>query len=474
LMQRLLQRRVPIDGIGFQGHFDARFAPSLEELVVNFQRFAELGLSVNVSELDVQVAALGGTRAYRLAVQKQIYQRVAAACAQVEACEGVTTWGFSDAHSWIDATFGPDDPLLFDDSYQKKPAYFGYVDGWLGVPLEDASLEPNLIGNSTLEAGLDGWSALGSATLSSELSVAHSGLRSARASGRAETWQGPRHDVTALTRPGRSYGAAVWTRLAGAASASTSLTAQVTCAGQPTAFVPIASAEASAADWLELSGSLELPECELQEVALYVEGPAAGVDLLVDDLSLREAPLPSLISNGDFEIGTAGWFNFGPAVLAASSDAHGGSNAAIATGRTDTWNGIAIDLSSSVAARATYRAEAFLKIAGAASDRVGLTAAVTCAGQATQFLPVGSATAASADWVRVAGSVTLPNCSIQSLVLYAEGPAAGVDLLLDDVAFWQIDAGPPPAANVIANSGFESGTESWFGFGSASAHAAPG
>jgi endo-1,4-beta-xylanase len=471
LMQRLLQRRVPIDGIGFQGHFDARFAPSLEELVANFERFAELGLSVNVSELDVQVAALGGSRAYRLAVQKQIYQRVAAACAQVEACEGITTWGFSDAHSWIDATFGPDDPLLFDDSYQKKPAYFGYVDGWLGVPLEDGSLEPNLIGNSTLEAGLDGWSALGSATLSSELSAAHSGLRSARASGRAETWQGPRHDITALTRPGRSYGAAVWTRLAGAASASTSLTAQVTCAGQATTFVPVASAEASAADWVELSGSLELPECELREVALYVEGPAAGVDLLVDDLSLREAPLPNLIGNGDFESGTAGWFNFGPAVLAASSNAHGGNNAAIATGRTDTWNGIAIDLSASVAARATYRAEAFLKIAGAASDRVGLTAAVTCSGQATQFLPVGSATGTSANWVRVAGSVTLPNCSIQSLILYAEGPAAGVDLLLDDVAFWQIDAGPPPAANVIANSGFESGTESWFGFGNVSAQA---
>ena len=131
LMTRLLARGVPIDGIGFQGHFDARFVPSLQELVDNLQRFADLGLSVNVSELDVQVRNLGGTRAYKFAVQKQIYQRIAAACSQVEACEGITTWGFTDAHSWIDATFGPDDPLLFDDLYQKKPAYFGYVDGFL-------------------------------------------------------------------------------------------------------------------------------------------------------------------------------------------------------------------------------------------------------------------------------------------------------------------------------------------------------
>jgi len=136
-MTRLLERHVPIDGIGIQGHFDARFVPGIDELVANFQRFADLGLTVNISELDVRVAPLGGSRAYRLAVQKQIYQRVAAACAQVEACEGITTWGFTDAHSWVDATFGADDPLLFDDQYQKKPAYFGYVDGFLGVPLDD-------------------------------------------------------------------------------------------------------------------------------------------------------------------------------------------------------------------------------------------------------------------------------------------------------------------------------------------------
>ncbi|HEU4581687.1 MAG TPA: endo-1,4-beta-xylanase [Polyangiaceae bacterium] len=465
LMKRLLARRVPIDGIGFQGHFDARFVPSLDELVQNLQRFADLGLSVNISELDVQVRNLGGTRAYKLAVQKQLYQRIAAACSQVEACEGITTWGFTDAHSWVDATFGPDDPLLFDELYQKKPAYFGYVDGFLGVPLDDPALEPNLIGNSSLEAGLDGWSAMGSAVLSTETVAAHSGLRSARAGGRSDTWMGPRHDITALARAGRSYDVSVWTRLSGAASANTSLTAQVTCAGQAASFVPVASAGASDADWTQLSGTLQLPECDLQQVAVYLEGPAAGVDLLVDDLALREQPLPNLITNSDFESGTAGWFNFGPDTLGTTSDAHGGSSAAIATARTDTWNGIGTDLTARVAPRATYRAEAFLKIAGAASDRVGLTAAVTCAGQAAQFLTVGSATGSSTDWVRVTGSVTVPNCTVQSFVLYAEGPAAGVDLLLDDVAFWQIDAGPPPSSNVIDNSGFETGTDGWFGFG---------
>lgn len=73
-----------------------RLAPSVQDLVANFDRFGALGLSVNVSEFDVRVAR-------KLAVQKQVYQNVAAACVQSAACSGITTWGFTDAHSWVDS-----------------------------------------------------------------------------------------------------------------------------------------------------------------------------------------------------------------------------------------------------------------------------------------------------------------------------------------------------------------------------------
>ena len=49
-------------------------------------------------------------------------------CVSEPRCDGVTFWGFTDAHSWIDAQFGADDPLLFDDQYAVKPAYFGVLD----------------------------------------------------------------------------------------------------------------------------------------------------------------------------------------------------------------------------------------------------------------------------------------------------------------------------------------------------------
>jgi GH35 family endo-1,4-beta-xylanase len=57
---------------------------------------------------------------------------VVAACVAVPRCEAVTFWGFTDAHSWVDASFGPDDPLLFDEQYRAKPAFFGVQDAFLG------------------------------------------------------------------------------------------------------------------------------------------------------------------------------------------------------------------------------------------------------------------------------------------------------------------------------------------------------
>ena len=44
----------------------------------------------------------------------------------------MTFWGFTDKHSWIDSYFGPDDPLLFDEEYRAKPAFFGVQDAFLG------------------------------------------------------------------------------------------------------------------------------------------------------------------------------------------------------------------------------------------------------------------------------------------------------------------------------------------------------
>ena len=75
--------------------------------------------------MDVPIQFLGGDLDSRLEIQRWIYRDNVRACLRVGACRGVTFWGFTDKYSWIDASFGPDDPLLFDEADEPKPAYFG-------------------------------------------------------------------------------------------------------------------------------------------------------------------------------------------------------------------------------------------------------------------------------------------------------------------------------------------------------------
>ncbi len=130
LVKGLKERGVPIDGVGLQMHLQASSAPAAADVAANIRRLAALGLQVNISEMDVRIADLPG--ATKLDRQKQVYHDVVAACVAEPRCEAVTLWGFTDAHSWIDTTFGPDDPLLFDDQYRAKPAFFGVQDALAG------------------------------------------------------------------------------------------------------------------------------------------------------------------------------------------------------------------------------------------------------------------------------------------------------------------------------------------------------
>jgi endo-1,4-beta-xylanase len=129
LVKNLKERGVPIDGVGLQMHVAATSLPAVADIAANIRRLAALGLQVNVSEMDVRVRELPA--ATRLERQRQVYRDVVAACVAEPRCEAVTLWGFTDAHSWVDAAFGADDPLLFDEQYRVKPAFYGVEDAFL-------------------------------------------------------------------------------------------------------------------------------------------------------------------------------------------------------------------------------------------------------------------------------------------------------------------------------------------------------
>src|SRR5690606_4551372 len=124
LVRQLLQQGVPIDCVGFQAHFIVGQVPSTLEQ--NLQRFAALGVSIHITELDVRIE--GPVDNNELQQQARDFERVFRACWAIPTCTGVTQWGVSDQYSWVDGTFPPyTAPLMISSSYQAKPAYTAVI-----------------------------------------------------------------------------------------------------------------------------------------------------------------------------------------------------------------------------------------------------------------------------------------------------------------------------------------------------------
>jgi endo-1,4-beta-xylanase len=135
LVKHLKEAGVPIHGIGFQMHVDPRNLPPADAVRKNFERFAALGLFIEITELDVPLGELSGSRDEKLQRQKAITHDIVAACAAVPQCSGITFWGVTDKYSWLNTPeWGPlrgrppHDPLPLDENYAPKPMYSGALE----------------------------------------------------------------------------------------------------------------------------------------------------------------------------------------------------------------------------------------------------------------------------------------------------------------------------------------------------------
>jgi GH35 family endo-1,4-beta-xylanase len=131
LLSDLVRKGVPVHGCGIQAHFNAagtgRNRPPTPRMVKNqIHRLGSLGLRVNISEMDVRVSQLPPH--LRTLAQRQIYHDVVAAALTEPAFDGVWLWGFTDRHTWVTHFYYDDEPLIFDEDYHRKEAYYGLRD----------------------------------------------------------------------------------------------------------------------------------------------------------------------------------------------------------------------------------------------------------------------------------------------------------------------------------------------------------
>ncbi|MEV6943236.1 endo-1,4-beta-xylanase [Streptomyces sp. NPDC051172] len=136
LVKDLKNRGVPIDGVGLQAHLILGQVPS--SLQQNIQRFADLGVDVSITELDVRMALPADST--KLAQQAADYRSVLNVCVAVTRCAGVTVWGFTDSDSWVPSTFpGYGAATPYDENYAPKPAYHAIAEALGGTTTQPPS-----------------------------------------------------------------------------------------------------------------------------------------------------------------------------------------------------------------------------------------------------------------------------------------------------------------------------------------------
>lgn len=130
LMERLLDRGVPVDGVGLQLHALGDL-PDPDAIAANIHRFRELGLDVQITEMDVAYS-VSEVPEHPFEDQAEYYCAVVKACLE-SGCNSLVTWGVNDTSSWLRSFKDfprrfSGKPLLFDNNNERKPAYHAVKD----------------------------------------------------------------------------------------------------------------------------------------------------------------------------------------------------------------------------------------------------------------------------------------------------------------------------------------------------------
>jgi GH35 family endo-1,4-beta-xylanase len=126
------EKGAKVDGIGTQLHLS--LSSSRENIARMFERLAQTGKLIKVSELDIQVGTASHT-AGQYAEQAGLYQYVVEMYVKYipeNQRYGITVWGVTDSADEHAYWLPNDAPCLWDGEYARKHAYKGFADGLAG------------------------------------------------------------------------------------------------------------------------------------------------------------------------------------------------------------------------------------------------------------------------------------------------------------------------------------------------------
>lgn len=149
-----------IDGMGMQGHYQTVGSPTVKEFEDAARAYAAIVGQVQVTELDMKASSFYNgtelTRAKEFETQgwryKSLLEKIKSLREEGVNITNITLWGVVDKNSWLqtfNAVGGAADgkqrqcPLLFDDDYMVKPAFWAFADPSKLEEMEDNQVEPS-------------------------------------------------------------------------------------------------------------------------------------------------------------------------------------------------------------------------------------------------------------------------------------------------------------------------------------------
>jgi endo-1,4-beta-xylanase len=131
MLERWVHRGTPIDVMGLQAHLDLSRRFSAARMLTFFDELSALGLTIQITELDIRDNTTATGLAARDAAVAALYTDFVDACLSHPAVEMIVMWNVTDADSWINrwgqGQRRPDGqpmrPTLFDEQGKPKQAF---------------------------------------------------------------------------------------------------------------------------------------------------------------------------------------------------------------------------------------------------------------------------------------------------------------------------------------------------------------
>lgn len=282
--------------------------------------------------------------------------------------------------------------------------------------------EETCLFSSDFETGVEIWSPMGSAVLSQDPANGHDG-GCLHITGRTQNWNGAQVDLTALVQSGHEYRISSWGSQAQNPLDSITLSAKFTDQAGEATYANLTTADVSNGEWVELSGTLSVPDGTVEVIVYYeAQNPALefSVDMfrLMGDTPAVGTAVTTTAAKGedifafDFETpdATDGWSGRNTEkIMQISEVSNTGNGCLYVSERTDCWNGLQVSVNQLVRRDEPYAYSAYVMYNGEEygdSHKFLLQLQFDMNGE-RKYETIAASVANKGEWTEVAGTYVL-------------------------------------------------------------------